>query len=137
MIPGQIETSGYKQVTIQSDYDRDGKLIIGYDSQGDVYIQTDGYVRLAQISSSFASTQIRSMLRDLVDHQISDIKIGAEFKFQGRTFVCKKAPKGTDECEGCVFNKTYGKDPCGRYFCSADDRGDCTEIIFFEKGGDQ
>lgn len=136
MIPGQIDTGQYKQVTLQSDYDRDGKLILGFDDQGDIYIQTDGYVRFAATSGSRVSPQVKEMLRDIVEHEIEDIKIGSEIRYNGKTYVCKLAPKGSDDCEGCAFDSLCRNinSPCVKYICTDSERGDNNNIIFVEKG---
>ena len=67
MIPGQIDNEHYRQITLQSDYDHDGKVIIAHDDQGDVYIQTEGFVRFSNTSGSRVSKEIREMLRDLLE----------------------------------------------------------------------
>ena len=92
MIPGRIDHEGYKQITLQSDYDREGKLIVAYDDQGDIYIQTDGYVRLANTSSSFVSNNLKEHLRDLVNDSLSDVRIGTEVEYKGKMYICKPAP---------------------------------------------
>lgn len=145
MIPGRIDHEGYKQITLQSDYDREGKLIVAYDDQGDIYIQTDGYVRLANTSSSFVSNNLKEHLRDLVNDSLSDVRIGTEVEYKGKMYVCKQAPpddqkQDPDEaCEGCAFLKLHrqGDKVCGKFYCVDDERSDDTNVIFVEKGGDQ
>lgn len=145
MIPGRIDHEGYKQITLQSDYDREGKLIVAYDDQGDIYIQTDGYVRLANTSSSFVSNNLKEHLRDLVNDSLSDVRIGTEVEYKGKMYVCKPAPpddkkQDPDEaCEGCSFLKLHrqGDKVCGKFYCVDDERSDDTNVIFVEKGGDQ
>lgn len=135
MIPGRIDNEGYKQITLQSDYDREGKLIVAYDDQGDIYIQTEGFVRFANTSGSRVGKEIMEMLRDLVSHEISDIKIGTEIQHKGNTYICKAAPKGCDDCTGCAFECEWGKpgSPCGKYLCASDERHDGTDIQFVRK----
>lgn len=145
MIPGRIDHEGYKQITLQSDYDREGKLIVAYDDQGDIYIQTDGYVRLANTSSSFVSNNLKEHLRDLVNDSLSDVRIGTEVEYKGKMYVCKPTPpddqkQDPDEaCEGCAFLKLHrqGDKVCGKFYCVDDERSDDTNVIFVEKGGDQ
>lgn len=145
MIPGRIDHEGYKQITLQSDYDREGKLIVAYDDQGDIYIQTDGYVRMANTSSSFVSNNLKEHLRDLVNDSLSDVRIGTEVEYKGKMYVCKPAPPDDqkqdpdEECEGCAFLKLHrqGDKVCGKFYCVDDERSDDTNVIFVEKGGDQ
>ncbi len=139
MIPGRIDNEGYKQITLQSDYDREGKLIVAYDDQGDIYIQTEGYVRFANTSSSFVCSRLKEHLKDLVSDSLSDIAIGTEIEHEGKTYVCQPALKDSqkedpdDECEGCAFNKRKWLNPCSDFFCADSDRADLTNIRFVEK----
>ncbi|MCR5504069.1 MAG: hypothetical protein K6E94_00585 [Elusimicrobiaceae bacterium] len=144
MIPGRIDHERYKQITLQSDYDRNGSLIIAYDDQGDIYIQTDGYVRLANTSSSFVGNNLKEHLRDLVNESLSDVKIGTEVEYRGKIYVCKPAlpddqkQDPDDECDGCALKGCKGIDsPCLKYLCIDDERSDHNNIRFVEKGGDQ
>lgn len=143
MIPGRIDHEGYKQITLQSDYDREGKLIVAYDSHGDVYIQTEGYVRFANISSSMVGKNIKEHLKDLVNDGLSDVKIGTVVEFLGKRYVCQPAlsddqKKDPDEeCEGCAFfpYRSFKNTPCTKYYCADIDRGDHIDVRFVEKGG--
>lgn len=144
MIPGRIDHEGYKQITLQSDYDREGKLIVAYDDQGDIYIQTDGYVRLANTSSSLVGNNLKEHLIDLVNDGLSDVKIGTVIEYQGKQYVCKPALRDDEkqdpdeDCEGCAFNGCRGSNsPCLKYLCIDDERADHNNIRFVEKGGDK
>ena len=144
MIPGRRDTNRYKQVTLQSDYDRDGKLIIAYDDQGDIYVETHGEVRFANLSTSLVGKTAKEFLKDLVNHSLSDIPIGTCVEHQGKVYVCKHALSDDqkedpdEECEGCAFNGCRGSNsPCLKYLCIDDERSDHNNIRFVEKGGDQ
>ena len=143
MIPGRIDNEGYKQITLQSDYDRNGSLTIAYDDQGDIYIQTDGYVRLANTSSSMVGNNLKEHLIDLVNDGLSDVKIGTVIEYQGKQYVCKPALRDDEkedpdeECEGCAFHalQRKGDNVCSKFYCCDCERADNTYVRFVEKGG--
>ena len=141
MMPGQVDNGHYKQITLQSDYDRDGKLILAYDDQGDIYIQTEGFVRFANTSSSFVCSRLKEHLIDLVNDNLSDIAIGTEVVHEGKTYVCKPALTASqkndpdEECEGCAFKDLHWQhgSPCCKYYCVDSERSDNKDIRFVEK----
>ena len=143
MIPGMIDNEVYKQITLQSDYDHDGSLTIAYDDQGDIYIQTDGYVRLTNTSSSMVGKNLKEHLMNLVNDGLSDVRIGTVVEYQGKSYVCKVALRDDEkkdpdeECEGCDFYALHrqGKSVCSKYYCCDCERSDNTNVRFVEKGG--
>ena len=117
------------EVTITSDTNPNAKLVITRDAEGDIRIGATGAICI-KANGSKVNSDVYESLQDIINAIEQDVPIGGTITVGGQRYTCREAPKGVEECVGCIFEQEHDTCCTLGVRCCGDERADGKDIIF-------